>query len=175
MRRVVVAVYAGSNPVSHPNAVGRIGPHRLHKLKKAGSNPATATMNIPLFQRGTFTFASGAISPFKIECDALTEEDWATLAMLIAERVPPFSEVHGVPTGGICLAEALKSYATEGKALVVDDVWTTGGSMTRFIGQTYLDLKGFHRAVVFAHNPVPEGVTALFQLKHPTYKSAYPF
>jgi hypothetical protein len=54
-------------------------------------------------------------------------------------------------------------------------VWTTGGSMTRFIGQTYLDLKGFHRAVVFAHNPVPEGVTALFQLKHPTYKSAYPF
>lgn len=85
--------------------------------------------------------------------------------MLIANRVPPFSEVYGVPRGGLPLAEALTPYVTEGGVLVVDDVWTTGGSMRRFIGQSYLDLKpSLHHAVVFAHNPVPLSVTALFSL-----------
>lgn len=140
--------------------MGRIGPHRLHKLKKAGSNPATATM---LFKRGTYTFASGQQSAFKIECDGLDDEDWATLAMLLVAKVPPFNEVHGVPRGGLPLAEALHPYlSNEGVALVVDDVWTTGGSMRKYIDQTYLDLKVMHRAVVFAHNPPPPDVTALF-------------
>ena len=33
-----------------------------------------------LLQEGNFTLASGKTSEFKIECDALTQEDWSTAA-----------------------------------------------------------------------------------------------
>lgn len=125
-----------------------------------------------LFQYGDFTLASGAQSKWKIECDALTNNDWDALAAMLVEHLPKkFGQVVGVPRGGVPLEVALEKYVNPNvrRALIVDDVWTTGGSMTNFIAihaelQKLLELGYLDRAVIFARNPVPEGVVALFQM-----------
>jgi orotate phosphoribosyltransferase len=116
-------------------------------------------LNTHLFQLGEFVFASGRQNHFKIECDALTKEDWAALADQIAQRVA-FSSVVGVPTGGELLARALSKYAVDkGPRLVVDDVLTTGGSILKLMKPHDV---GF---VVFARGELPPGVRALFTLE----------
>jgi orotate phosphoribosyltransferase len=123
-----------------------------------------------IFQRGNFTLASGAKSSWKIECDALTAADWDGLAVMLVAFLPgPFGRVIGVPRGGVPFADALGEYATgdDLPILVVDDVWTTGGSMSRFITNElgYIwPSDDFFSAVAFARNPVPDGVTALFSM-----------
>lgn len=112
-----------------------------------------------LFRCGHFTLASGAASGFKIDCDALTDEDIECLAALIAERVPAFASVEGVPTGGLRLASALQQYAGGGGLLIVDDVWTTGASMRRQRGGR--DAQG---AVIFARAATDPWVTPLFAM-----------
>ena len=82
-----------------------------------------------LFQIGSFTLHSGQESSFKIECDALAELDWGTLAYIVAARFD-FSNVIGIPRGGLDFAEALKPYASnkpEQPWLIVDYVLNTGG------------------------------------------------
>ncbi len=103
-----------------------------------------------LFQLGEFLSHSGNILEWKIECDALTNEDWDCLAKIIHQRTR-FGSVYGIPTGGIKLALALEKYITPGVPLrlVVDDVYTTGKSMKEVM--TGDDL-GF---VVFARNQIP--------------------
>jgi len=68
--------------------------------------------------------------PFKIDCDALTDEDWRDIAGLVASNMS-FSDVYGIPRGGIKLAEALTPYCVNKgyPTLIVDDVMTTGNSM----------------------------------------------
>lgn len=119
-------------------------------------------MNSPLFQRGIFTLASGQRSSWKVECDALTAEDWATLAAMAMEIFPDlhFRNVVGVPRGGIPFAEAFAQYATTGPTLVVDDVFTTGGSLAAVRAQH----PGSLGLVAFARGPVPEGILALWQM-----------
>lgn len=120
-----------------------------------------------LFQIGDFTLASGQKSSWKIECDALTKDDWAALALMLVERLPePFSLVLGVPRGGLPFADALRHYtANEGYVLVVDDVWTTGRSMQRYIDADVqrVETHRIKRAVAFARSPTPPGVVALFR------------
>lgn len=82
-----------------------------------------------LFQTGEFILHSGQKVSWKIECDALTPEDWAGLAAIAIERLPAFGLVVGVPTGGVPFADALRPYVTSGPTLIADDVLTTGGSM----------------------------------------------
>lgn len=106
-----------------------------------------------LFQSGNFTLAQGEKSFFKIECDALTEDDITTLARLVVSRVPRYASVFGVPNGGIRLAKALEPYATEGfnfPRLVVDDVLSTGKSMRAAMTKTS-DIG----VVIFARAPIP--------------------
>lgn len=133
-----------------------------------------------LFQSGDFTLNSGAKSTWKIECDALTEGDWEGLAQLVRQTVVPFCAVYGVPRGGMSLAKALSQYETGDKqnpVLIVDDVWTTGGSWRRYrdklievwdphSSRPIALLKSYYiGVVVFARGEVTEpGVVALFQM-----------
>jgi hypothetical protein len=82
-----------------------------------------------LFETKDFTMHSGDKGSWKIDCDALSDEDLKTIAKLIADKIW-FSDVYGIPKGGERLAESLKQYKKEGGCfLIVDDVVTTGRSM----------------------------------------------
>jgi hypothetical protein len=85
---------------------------------------------VNLFQWGIFTSHAGKELNWKIECDALTDEDWECLAAMIAERCE-FGSVYGIPRGGTKLGNALQKYCKKDNPyrLVVDDVYTTGKSM----------------------------------------------
>ncbi len=113
---------------------------------------------VPLFQQGDFLLAGGSRSSWKVECDALTSEDWATLAAMAVERGLAFGGVKGVPRGGIPFADALRPYATTGPVLIADDVLTTGGSILRNMAE-HPDSIGL---VAFARGPLPVGVQALW-------------
>lgn len=113
-----------------------------------------------LFKIGQFTAASGKQLDWKVECDALTDMDWAWAADQIYRRAAPYSHCEGVPTGGLRLAEILNTYAHgdgTGPVLIVDDVLTTGGSMER--QRAGRDAIGF---VIFARGPLPSWVRALW-------------
>lgn len=113
-----------------------------------------------IFRRGDFTLHSGQKSKWKIELDALGLWDWETLALMIAERVPAFGAVEGVPRGGLALAEALTPYITEGSLLICDDVLTSGASMEKQRAG-----RAARGVVVFARNWVtPNWITPLFIL-----------
>jgi len=112
-----------------------------------------------LFRLGDFTLAGGERSSFKIDCDALTADDWSALAAIAVKRLPPFGSVEGVPTGGIPFARALEVYATEGPVLIADDVLTTGGSMDR--QRAGRDAIG---VVIFARGLLLPWVHAIFRM-----------
>lgn len=124
-----------------------------------------------LFQPGIFRLHSGEMSSWKIECDALTNSDLETLAFMLAERLPPFVQVEGIPRGGLRIADALNVHCqARGAYLLVDDVLTTGVSLTEKRqevrtrlrgGQTYTHVIG---AVLFARGPCPPWITPLFTL-----------
>jgi orotate phosphoribosyltransferase len=121
-----------------------------------------------LFQRGDFTLHSGQKSGWKIDCDALTDGDWEALAAMLAERLPPFGVVTGVYRGGLKLAEALRQYRNPSvpRALVVDDVLTTGASMEGAAPAVAARYPGYEvaGAVVFARGPCPDWVVPLFRM-----------
>ncbi len=84
-----------------------------------------------LIQIGEFPLHSGGVSQLKFELDKFTISDWEAIAYL-ASRVFKFQYVVGIPTGGMRLAQAMAKYATndpDDPVALVDDVWTTGGSM----------------------------------------------
>lgn len=128
-----------------------------------------------LFQLGDFTLNSGHKSSWKIECDSLTDDDWATLAKMISQIVEPFDIVEGIPNGGLKLAVALQSYSTRGafRHLLVDDVLTTGKSMNqRKMQITKLpnaddDIIGERKVigvVLFARGECPKWIRPLLQM-----------
>lgn len=99
-----------------------------------------------VFQLAKITLHSGKTSEFKIECDNLTESDWDTLAYLGSRIIGDFSEVYGVPRGGVPFAKALEKYVSDkGPRLVVDDVLTTGGSMLEKLEECCVGLVAFAR------------------------------
>lgn len=121
-----------------------------------------------LFQSGDFILASGKKSKFKIECDELTYADWAAIATALVElELPPFGEVYGVPRGGLKLANHLQDYITPGypRILVVDDVWTTGGSMLQFIEEQRFDIDYVNGAVVFSRGETPWWVATMCEVR----------
>jgi orotate phosphoribosyltransferase len=131
-----------------------------------------------LFQLGNFVLNSGAKSKFKLECDALTNEDIEALAYMISTMVGPFGYVEGIPRGGLRLAKALEQYITpiddwvSFTRLIVDDVLTTGRSMEnariKYQNNTMsLPVKG---VVIFARGKCPDWITPVFQMTEPSLK-----
>ena len=112
-----------------------------------------------LFQLGDFKLHSGATSRWKIDCDALTPDDWAALAVMAVEMLPPFGSVEGVPRGGLKFAKALKPYCTTGPLLIVDDVTTTGASLNEHLGK-----RQARGCVVFCRGVCPPWVIPLFRM-----------
>ncbi len=127
------------------------------ELRRIADNQQ-AEREAAVFQRGDFLLAGGSRSSWKIECDALTSEDWATLAMMAVEQGLTFSGALGVPRGGLLFAEALRPYVSDGPVLIVDDVLTTGGSILRLMAEH----PGSIGLVAFARGPLPGGVQALW-------------
>lgn len=118
---------------------------------------------MPLIVPGIFVASAGRELSHKIECDALSAETLAGFASLFAERFV-FTEVEGVPTGGIRFARALQRHARPPGAagrllLIADDVLTTGASMER--QRAGREAQG---VVLFARGPCPEWVVPIFQL-----------
>lgn len=119
---------------------------------------------VSLIQHGWFRAHSGLQLPFKVDCDALTDEDIEGIAKIVAGKFS-FSAVVGVPTGGLRLAEACARYVDDSKQypmLIVDDVLTTGRSMQKW-RDTYFVRRpiGF---VIFARGPCPDWIWALFTM-----------
>jgi hypothetical protein len=123
-----------------------------------------------LFETKTFTMHSGDIGHWKIECDALTEKDIETLALMISERFN-FYGVYGIPTGAVRIQEALEKYIDPDSDtfLIVDDVLTTGASMEEAkkelnesakFGRPYQTLG----VVLFARTKPADWIYPIFQL-----------
>ena len=118
-----------------------------------------------LFEDKKFISHSGKPLSFKIECDALTDEDLATLAKLVAMNIT-FDLAYGVPNGGCRFAATLNEYRSHNrndKLLIVDDVLTTGTSMedTKLMFGDGDDILGI---VIFARGPCPNWVIPIFQV-----------
>lgn len=121
-----------------------------------------------LFQADVwFKLHSGKLSQFKIECDSLTEADWDSLALVIARQIQ-YSEVVGVPTGGLKLEKALRQYRSGSShpTLIVDDVLTTGKSMVELRDKILKNTmtKKVIGVVVFSRGKCPKWVTPIFQM-----------
>lgn len=121
-----------------------------------------------LFNTGEFRLHAGQRSDFKIDCDALTDDDLAMLAQQVAKRFW-WSKVHPILSGGARFAAMLDAYSSpvgphELPVLIVDDVYTTGQSM-RAIRTWYPAADDVIGVVIFARNePQEEWVHALFQM-----------
>jgi hypothetical protein len=115
-----------------------------------------------LFCEKDFIGAGGQSLSWKIECDVLSDADLKTIAAVCAPSLPKFCEAVGVPRGGLRLAAAMNAYADPAakRVLIVDDVWTTGKSMTA-IGASYAEWIGF---VAFARGPLPSHVSSFMSI-----------
>jgi len=90
---------------------------------------AESIARAPLFIRREWIMHSGQVGHYEIRCSSLLPDEVACFAWLIAQR-GPFSDVYGIPRGGVPLAKALEPYRTaDGPKLIIDDVLTTGASM----------------------------------------------
>ncbi len=125
-----------------------------------------SSTNKHLFQCGEFTSHSGLKLDWKIDCDALSPEDWDCIAAEVAKRLS-FRYVTPVLEGGRAFSWALCRYTNpkSPNQLLVDDVLTTGRSMTEH--RDKLDPKDGEvvGVVLFARRPVVESwIHPVFQL-----------
>lgn len=122
-----------------------------------------------LFQKGDFTSHAGLPLKWKIECDAISDKEWETLAFIISEMSMPFSKVMGIPRGGVKLANALNKYVQPtGLPMVVDDVYTTGTSFKDFVHKefpgTWIGSSTIQKWCIFARRMPQWGIKALFTM-----------
>lgn len=87
-----------------------------------------------LIQYGKFKSHSGLDLNWKIDCDALSNNDIKAIATIIRKKFI-YGKVIGIPRGGLKLAAELLPYERNlliDPLLIVDDVLTTGKSMEEF-------------------------------------------
>ena len=100
------------------------------------------SVKVNLFQKVDFKSSAGLDLSWKIECDAISDDEWECIATMIMERANPFRSAIGVPRGGVKLAEILNEYGTGSyldPVCIVDDVLTTGKSMEECRTKTIKD------------------------------------
>ncbi len=124
-----------------------------------------------LFEKKEHFMHSGGFSNFKIECDALTDEDIETLAYLISQKFNFFRVNEVLSSHKPRLGIALQKYINPDSknSLIVDDVLTTGASMEDAKFSTwaeYPDGKEVIGVVIFARGEPPEWVTPMFWMWH---------
>jgi hypothetical protein len=134
---------------------------RLDALSRADDDKDANAAS--LFQQGNFMSAAGLPLTWKIECDALTNADWQTIALASINHLPPFRRAVGVPRGGIKLARELDKHSTTDAnlTLVVDDVWTTGKSLTEH-ARAHVDGE-WHGFVAFSRGDLPSHVSCFLR------------
>ena len=124
-------------------------------------------MSINLFQKIDFISHAGLPMKWKIECDALTENDWECLTQMIIELEPQkWRAAVGIPRGGIPLGMALNKFGTgnpDHPILIADDVYTTGTSFKDYKQQHYANEYTLEWCV-FARKPTEKRVKALFTM-----------
>lgn len=121
-----------------------------------------------LFQQGDFHLHSGMNTKWKVDCDYLISDDWNTLTDIAVEKLQKvsFIAVHGIPSGGILLANRLSyhiTYNSNHTLLIVDDVLTTGKSMEEARERWIFKYQKIIGLVVFARGPCPDWVTSIWQ------------
>lgn len=121
-----------------------------------------------LFRDEKFISASGQELPFKIDCDALSDEDLDCMAKYAAQSIVSYTSVISVPTGGDRLAAAFEKYKKVSfdfpTILIVDDVWTTGKSMLNMISKYDLFKSSIRGIVLFSRGDHPAWVYSIFKL-----------
>lgn len=156
---VAIEDYAECPPLAEPS---------IAAWTTRGTDPApiVAALNRPdLFVDEPFRSHSGLDLAWKIDCDALTDADLATLAAQVHRKFSHFHRVVGVPRGGLRFATALEPYADPkvyGVTLIVDDVLTTGASMEKMRDSLATDY--VIGVVIFARTPCPRWIRPIFTL-----------
>ena len=122
-----------------------------------------------LFTAGGFTSHAGLPLKWKLECDAISPDEWRCIAKMIMDyQTEPFQAAVGIPRGGAPLGFALNAYATdnpEHKLLICDDVYTTGTSFKDYCEEHKHD--DVYKWVLFARcmaKDLKYGVRALFTM-----------
>jgi len=112
----------------------------------------------------SFISHSGKKLDFKIECDFLTDADLNVFAHIILKKYN-FSNVIGIPRGGVRLSNLLKHHQnSESKhILIVDDVLTTGDSMEKMRSK-FIDKSNIKGVVMFSRGKTPNWIDPIFQL-----------
>lgn len=131
-----------------------------------------------IFQRGTFILNSSNVSRWKLELDDATDEEIATFAYMAIDtcRVPCFGSIVPVPKGKSAskvdnakrIADAMQRYVIPDvrTTLIVDDVFTTGGSINQCREGYAAQHPGIYVSgfVIFARSPTFGWVNALFTM-----------
>ncbi len=121
---------------------------------------------MPLFQLGRFMSASGLPLEWKIECDDLSPSDLDCLAFVGKELIGDFGPVVYVPEGAWHFAQAMRKWSSlsSARVLLVDDVLTTGASITRVRERLLRNQRDVVGLVIFARAMPPPWVHAIFTL-----------
>lgn len=130
-------------------------------------------MRETLFKKTEFVMHSGGLAHYKIDCDALTNDDIETCAWIISQKSKQMTgedrtgirDVYGVPKGGIRLANALNKYRDKWGSirLIVDDVLTTGASMEET--KSRLGWTDAFGVVIFARHECPSWIYPIFSMQ----------
>lgn len=125
-----------------------------------------------LFKKTDWTMGSGGVAHYKINGEALTDEDFDALAFIVSEKLRTFANreksairtVYGATATGERFAKAFDPYVDSWGSitLIVDDVLTTGTTMENAkMRYGVADALG---VVIFARGNVPDWVKPIFTM-----------